>query len=529
MAAAISVLGGGITGLSTAWYLAQRLPPTVRVQLIEGSSRLGGWVRSEVRQAGGVSFIAEKGPRTLRTGNSREALAVLELLDDLDLRSQIVTASKMSSAARNRYIYYENELNCMPSGLGSLLTGIPPAVRCLFGGVWCDLITSKNSPADFSDESIHSFISRRFGKDVDDNLASAVMHGIYAADTKLLSARALLYPFWLADHTGSTGVIRGLRRVAKLSRAYNSRFAIRDNSEKSEINRRRAQNPEFWESVDETSMYSFRNGMQTLTDRLASDLRSRPNVEITIGQPVTKLQQSADGNVETVLADGTKLCANHVINTLPLHRLGNIFEGSETNSLIEETPYANVAVVNVTYLAKNITPVDGFGYLVPRASASSSKALGVVFDSCALPAQDANASDISRLTVMLGGSRFTELFGDPDNASKNILEDAALETIRTQLGITTKPADIDAALGKKCIPSYTVGYVDRLKAMHDWVKSQLGGRMSVVGAAYGGPAVPQCILHARDLVNRHLNLNELDSPQDITGLEEIIEGFEYVK
>ncbi|KAJ1665945.1 oxygen-dependent protoporphyrinogen oxidase [Coemansia sp. RSA 1813] len=529
MTAAISVLGGGISGLSTAWYLSQRLPPNVKVQLIEGSSRLGGWVWSEVRQAGGASFLAEKGPRTLRTGNSREALAVLELVDDLDLRSQVVTASKLSAAARNRYIYYKGELNCMPSGLASLLTGLPPAVRCLPRGIWHDLTTRKSTtPADSADESIHNFISRRFGEDVDDNLASAVMHGIYAADTKELSARALLYPFWLADHTGETGVLRGLRRVAKLSRAYNARFSARDNRERLDNAYRRTQNPEFWESIDEASMYSFRSGMQTLTESLASKLRSRPNVEIIVGQSVSKIQLGAGGMAEVVLANGQTLSANHIVNTLPLHRIQDIFGEACSSTLVEKTPYANVAVVNVAYLAKKVEPVDGFGYLVPRASASDSKALGVVFDSCALPAQDGDA-DISRLTVMLGGSRFSSLFGDPDSVSNSTLEEAALETIRTQLGIKMAPADVDATLGRKCIPSYTVGYVDRLKSMHEWVKSQLNGRMSVVGAAYGGPAVPQCILHARDLVDHHLNLDALEAPQNISGLEEIIDGFDYRK
>ncbi|KAJ2540999.1 oxygen-dependent protoporphyrinogen oxidase [Coemansia sp. RSA 1933] len=528
MTAAISVLGGGISGLSTAWYLSQRLPPNVKVRLIEGSSRLGGWVRSEVRQAGGVSFLAEKGPRTLRTGNSREALAVLELVDDLELRSQVVSASKISAAARNRYIYYQRELNCMPSGLASLLTGLPPAVRCLPRGIWHDLTTRKDAAsAGSADESIHSFISRRFGEDVDNNLASAVMHGIYAADTKELSARALLYPFWLADHTGDTGVLRGLRRVAKLSRTYNARFSARDNKEMLDHASRRAQNPEFWESIDEASMYSFRNGMQTLTETLIGKLRSLPNVEITTGQPVSKLHLGADGMAEVVLADGQAHSANHVVNTLPLHCLRGLFGEARPSSLVDETPYADVAVVNVAYLAKNVEPVDGFGFLVPRASASDSKALGVVFDSCALPAQDGNDVGISRLTVMLGGSRFRSLFGDPDSVSNSTLEGAALESIRTQLGIKMDPADVDATLGRRCIPSYTVGYVDRLKNMHEWVKSQLSGRMSVAGAAYGGPAVPQCILHARDLVDHHLNLEALEAPQNVSGLEEIISGFEY--
>ncbi|KAJ2612376.1 oxygen-dependent protoporphyrinogen oxidase [Coemansia sp. RSA 1365] len=525
MAAAITVLGGGITGLSTAWYLAQRLPSTVAVRLIEGTSHLGGWMRTDKRQANGMQFIAERGPRTLRTGSSREASAVLELVDDLDLQSQVVTASKFSAAARNRYIYYNGELNCMPSGLGSLVTGLPPAVKCLPRGIWQDLTKAKNTPTDASDESIHDFISRRFGKDVDDNLASAVMHGIYAADTKTLSARALLYPFWLADRTGKHGVIRGLRRVAKLSRARNARFAVREAEEQLVVSRRRSANPEFWDAMDEASMYSFRDGIQTLSDGLAARLRSHSNVEIVTGQPATEARIGPTDCAEIVLADGRVVCSQHVINTLPLHRIRKLFEKSSSNTLLDETPYASVAVANVVYGKKDITPVDGFGYLVPRASAASSKALGTVFDSCTLPVQDGGA-ELSRLTVMLGGARFNELFGSPASASKKALEDAAVETLRSHLGLRSTPIDVDVSIGEQCIPSYTVGYIDRLKAMHKWVNGQLGGRMSVVGAAYGGPAVPQCIIHARDLVHHHLRLDALDKPQNVTGLEEIISGFD---
>ncbi|KAJ1820027.1 oxygen-dependent protoporphyrinogen oxidase, partial [Coemansia sp. RSA 2598] len=454
MSQAITVLGGGITGLSTAWYLAQRLPQSVGIRLVEGSSRLGGWVRTDRRQAGDVSFIAEKGPRTLRTGSSREALAVLELVDDLDMRSDVIVAPKASAAARNRFIYYDGELNCMPTGLASVLTGLPPAVRCLPRGIWHDLTAKKNTPEGASDESIRSFISRRFGQQVDDNLASAVMHGIYAADTKDLSTRALLYPFWLADQMGTSGVLRGLRRVAKQSRARNARFAARDAEEKYSVSKRRMQNPEFWASIDDASMYSFRGGMQMLTDRLSSRLAKHSNVELFIGQPARKARLGVDGNVELELDGGRVVQSQHLINTLPLHRIRDLFDNEPSSALLQETPYADVAVVNVAYSGKAITPVDGFGYLVPRASANSSKALGVVFDSCSLPEQDGGA-DISRLTVMLGGARFRELFGEPDAVTKDVLEQAALETLSDHLGIRMAPIDVDATVGRKCIPSYT--------------------------------------------------------------------------
>lgn len=42
----IAVLGGGLTGLTTAWYLT-RVLPKARITLYEASDRLGGWVDTE--------------------------------------------------------------------------------------------------------------------------------------------------------------------------------------------------------------------------------------------------------------------------------------------------------------------------------------------------------------------------------------------------------------------------------------------------------------------------------------------------
>lgn len=75
----IAVLGGGLTGLSSAFHLSRRFP-TVKVKLIEKQTRLGGWVRSErIRipvKEDDVSMLLEAGPRTLRPNNK----SVLELV-----------------------------------------------------------------------------------------------------------------------------------------------------------------------------------------------------------------------------------------------------------------------------------------------------------------------------------------------------------------------------------------------------------------------------------------------------------------
>lgn len=65
----IAVLGGGLTGLTTAYYLAKHLPSTAKITLYEGSERLGGWIKTEKVPVevetvkGTVTF--ERGPRSL--------------------------------------------------------------------------------------------------------------------------------------------------------------------------------------------------------------------------------------------------------------------------------------------------------------------------------------------------------------------------------------------------------------------------------------------------------------------------------
>lgn len=61
----VAVLGGGITGLASAFYLSQELPDA-KITLYEGSPRLGGWLQSRRIDVGNGEVVFEQGPRTLR-------------------------------------------------------------------------------------------------------------------------------------------------------------------------------------------------------------------------------------------------------------------------------------------------------------------------------------------------------------------------------------------------------------------------------------------------------------------------------
>ena len=79
----VAVLGGGITGLSTAYYLSRFLPRSTRIELFEASPRLGGWLDSTSVDIGNGSarVVLESGPRTLRP-NPPNGLVTLDMVCD---------------------------------------------------------------------------------------------------------------------------------------------------------------------------------------------------------------------------------------------------------------------------------------------------------------------------------------------------------------------------------------------------------------------------------------------------------------
>lgn len=61
----VAVLGGGITGLASAYFLTRELP-RAKVTLYESSPRLGGWLQSKYVDVDNGKVLFEQGPRTLR-------------------------------------------------------------------------------------------------------------------------------------------------------------------------------------------------------------------------------------------------------------------------------------------------------------------------------------------------------------------------------------------------------------------------------------------------------------------------------
>ncbi|MBI3601856.1 MAG: protoporphyrinogen oxidase [Candidatus Omnitrophica bacterium] len=166
----IAIIGGGISGLAVLYYLKQRFADTVEITLFERQSRVGGTIHS-VRLGDG---LFESGPN----GFLDHRGLILELIRELDLEDQLIDANPQ---AKHRYIQFNGRLYPVPMDPLTFITTplLSPGAKCrLIAG----LLKKDISP----NQSIHQYVSKRFGPLVAEHLADPFISGIYAGDSRHL-------------------------------------------------------------------------------------------------------------------------------------------------------------------------------------------------------------------------------------------------------------------------------------------------------------------------------------------------------
>ncbi|KAJ3387868.1 hypothetical protein HDU92_001756 [Lobulomyces angularis] len=243
-----------------------------------------------------------------------------------------------------------------------------------------------------------------------------------------------------------------------------------------------------------------------------------PNVEIKTSTECLEINLSPGSTeikvYEKCVKKAYSFNSDHIISALPATSLKDLINISYLKDSLSKISAVDVAVVNVCFKGRDILPISGFGYLVP--SNSGSKILGTIFDSCAVPEQD-EGLDITRVTVMLGGHKFHQLFGDPGKVPKELMLNVALESIRENLGISPQPMGTLVSIHKKCIPQYNVGHQEILNNVHDFTLHE-NLPISFIGSSYQGVSVNDCVMYSKKVVEslekkiKELNTEEFEKP-----------------
>src|SRR5882672_6199853 len=206
----IAIIGGGIAGLSAAYYLekARRGGVGLEWTLFEKSDRLGGVIKTERRDG----YVLEAGPDSFLTAKPDARL----LCQDLGIADQLISSNDFQ---RKTYILVKGRLVPIPDGLEFMVpTRVwPIATTRLFSfttklRMAAELFSSNG--AENQDESVADFVRRHFGQQMVDRVAEPLLAGVYGGNANSLSVRAVLPRFVEMEHE-SGSLVRATLRARK--------------------------------------------------------------------------------------------------------------------------------------------------------------------------------------------------------------------------------------------------------------------------------------------------------------------------
>ncbi len=495
----VVILGGGITGLSAAFYLqkyAREHGITIEITLIEKSKRLGGKVHSVQREG----FLIEKGPDSFLARKQ----PILDLIHELGMQEQLVATNPKAGST---YIMNKSKLHQMPLGLVlGIPTRITPFIRTGLisplgkARALLDLVI----PASRSnqDEALGHFIERRLGREVLEQITEPLLAGIYAGDTRQLSLAATFPQFKHMEQLQRSLILGMARNMLRRSTTAIEQKAGHQGNTSQSSNRKgstdatditsTASSQTSSSKTSHTSMFmSCHGGLSSIIDQLERQLDS--SVTISKATEVIRISKNLHSMAtpyHVQLDNGTALDADAVICTLPAYVAAQLFQEIPHLSELNNIHYVSVANIAFGYRHDQLRQdFEGTGFLVPRKE-------GRTITACTWSSTKWNHAAPSGQTLLrtyigrAGAEQWVKMTDEQ-------LVAAVRKDLRELIGFDAEPELIEISRCYHSMPQYPVGHehmIERVRAsMARWMPN-----ITLCGAGYGGIGLPDCIQHGKE-------------------------------
>lgn len=477
----VLIIGGGISGLAAAYQLselARKESFPLEITLLEAAPRLGGVIETKLQEG----FLLEGGPDSFIS----EKPAALELSKRLGILQEVIETNEKF---RRSFIYKNGKLIQVPEGFYLIA---PSQIGAFFQTplldwttklrMGCELFISKRLGG--GDESVGSFVRRRFGETTLREVAQPMIGGIYTADPENLSLEATMPQFLeMERHYGS--VIRGLFARKKLKHAS-----------------RAASGPRY------SLFLSFKAGMEQLTRMIISKL---PEVRFKTSFQATAIRQSARWEVLT--QQGDAFDADALCVALPAPRAARLLSESAPflSRDLAAIPYESVATVNLAYRRRDIPhSLEGFGFVVPAFTRK--KIVACSFSSVKFKGRA--PENRALLRAFVGGALHRDVYALEDE----VLIRTVTEELRHYLGVEQAPVFASINRYPQSMPQYRVGHLSHVAS----IRSQLAAfpGLYLAGNAYNGIGVPDCVKSAEfaaHSIMKHLRPGPIQENVSISG------------
>ena len=447
------IVGGGIAGLTAAHRaveISRERGTALELTVLEARDRLGGTIETE--HAGG--FLVETGPDSFLS----EKPWGLALCRRIGLESRLVGTD---DRFRRVFVWFGKRLHPVPDGFQLLApTRLTPFVTSsLFS--WpgklrmaLDVILPRGGGGD---ESLGAFVRRRLGREALERIAQPLIAGIYTADPDELSLLATM-PRFVELERRERSLILGLWKAS-----------------------RRA--PDASTSGARWSLFvSLAGGMGELIAALASRL---PSDAVRLKHRVGGIERrGAHWRVTTEEAGA--IDADAVIVATETHAASRLlrYVDPPLATMLEMIPYASSATVSLGYRRADVPhPLDGFGFVVPRAEHRD--LLACTFSSVKYPGRAPERHVLIRCFV--GGAL--------NAAALERSDDEIVERVRRELGealgITAAPMLTRVARHPASMPQYAVGHLTTVETIERRLAAIPG--LLLAGGGYRGVGIADCV------------------------------------
>ena len=458
----IVIIGGGITGLTAAYYLQraasnQQLP--IDITLVEASLRLGGKIHTHRKNG----IIVEKGPESFfdRTGSVRQ------LAKDLGIEDSII-----GNHLGPTYIALGDELYPVPE---SLLAGDAPHISSFITSRLFSVSGKVRAAGDFLiprthlpiDQPVGPFLRRRFGTEVVENLVEPLLASVYAGDVEQLSLQTT-FPDLYDVEQQHRSLLLGMRK---------------------------AQSSLFYSDVPHQSagiFQTFNQGLETMVEAMEQSLK--PGT-IFKGVRAESIAYNAQHEMAVQVSHQPAIVAGDVIVATPYYAAQSLFEDKQLLEELDDMTAATIATVNMVFKREQFTDLNALAFFVSRNSDLT--ITSCTWSNLKWPTTAPQDYVVLRSYIgRVGDEAIVEL-------SDREIEQNVLDDLQQTLGVSGKPLTTIVTRWKDAMPQYTVGHKERIARVEQKLQ-RVFPDVHLVGSSFKGISIPECVAQGQQIASKLL-------------------------
>lgn len=544
----VTIVGGGLTGLTAAYYLGHAKPDW-NITLYEQAPRFGGKIQTQRVD----DFVVELGPDSY-LGRKTE---MTDLVYDLGLGDTLV-----SNETGQAFVYDKGSIHPIPGGS---IMGIPTEMMPFVKATLISWPGKLRAGLDYfkkpyqldknGDVSIGHFFQYHLGQEMMDKLIEPLLAGIYGGDIYKISLLST-FPHFIQVEQKYGNMVKGMMAAkmghskAGVTKAAKGAVAEGDvpRAGKGTMTDRQFESHEAKSTKAQADMASrkgtaaqsgmFRQltgGLESVitaiveampsnvtlhTSTLVSDIRytdgqyaldvvkqdsedcncngqlaSRENSDAETSHNTSVTSDEVTGNADQVTAN-----ANQVIICTPPATYNQWFKDDTGFDFLRSMEQSSCAIAIMAFDKSNFDgELKGSGLLITRNTDTPLTACTILNQKW--PQTTPDDKIVLRVFIGKPGNDVVEHLNDEE------LSELAVKEIQYIMNFSTQPEWVRINRLIHCMPQYNVGHRAGIKAVREHVAEHYPN-LHLIGTPFDGIGIPDGVKQAKELVQSIVDSNE---------------------